>query len=87
MTGPFVRQHDPDFLPNGNLLVYDNRGGDPACGGSRILEIEPATQKMVWRYDGCGETPFPQPRAGRAGSFCRAATCSSSRQPKVGSWK
>jgi hypothetical protein len=58
MTGPFVRQHDPDFLPNGNLLVFDNRGGDPACGGSRVLEIEPATQKIVWQYDGCGGTPF-----------------------------
>ena len=58
MTGPFVRQHDPDFLPNGNLLVFDNRGGDPACGGSRILEIEPATQKIAWQYDGCGTAPF-----------------------------
>jgi hypothetical protein len=34
MTGPFLGQHDPDFLPNGHLMVFDNRGtGDrPAFG-------------------------------------------------------
>lgn len=58
LTGLFVRQHDPDFLPNGHILVYDNRGGDPTCGGSRILEIDPLTQAVVWRYDGCGGKPF-----------------------------
>ena len=56
--GLFVRQHDADFLPNGHLMVYDNQGGDPACGGSRILEIDPVTQASVWQYDGCGEKPF-----------------------------
>ena len=54
MTGPFVRQHDPDFLPNGHIMLFDNLGGDPACGGSRILEIDPGSQAIVPRYDGCG---------------------------------
>jgi hypothetical protein len=58
LSGPFYQQHDPDFLPNGNIAVFDNRGGDPACGGSRILEIEPTTQQIVWQYDGCGGAPF-----------------------------
>ena len=59
MTGPFLGQHDPDFLPNGHLMVFDNRGtGDrPAFGGSRILEIDPATRAVVWSYDG-GDEPF-----------------------------
>lgn len=64
-NGPFVRQHDPDFLPNGHLLVYDNRGGDPSCGSdaemresSRILEIDPLTQDIVWAYTGCAGDPF-----------------------------
>jgi hypothetical protein len=52
LTGPFVRQHDPDLLPNGNLLVFDNLGGDGSRGGSRVLEIEPVTQRIVWRYEG-----------------------------------
>ena len=58
MTGPFVRQHDPDFLPNGHILVYDNRGGDPSCGLTRVLEIDPATQVIVWSYTGCGGNSF-----------------------------
>jgi hypothetical protein len=52
-AGPFVRQHDGDFLPNGHLMVYDNLGGDPACGGARVLEIDPADMAVVWKYDGC----------------------------------
>ena len=58
MHGSFVRQHDPDFLSNGNIMVYDNQGGDPACGGTRILEIDPISQAIVWRYEGCGGKPF-----------------------------
>ena len=45
------------------------------CGRSRILEIEPATGAVVWRYDGCGGTPLRQraPRhAGAAGERQRA---------------
>jgi len=53
LTGPFAKQHDPDWLPNGHIMVFDNAGGDPACGASRILEIDPATQAIVWSYDGC----------------------------------
>ena len=42
-TGPFLRQHDPDFLPNGHILVFDNRlgGRDRRFGESRIVEIDP----------------------------------------------
>jgi hypothetical protein len=60
MTGPFVRQHDPDFLPNGHLLVFDNRRGGPAreFGFSRILEIDPATRRVVWSYTGSEREPF-----------------------------
>jgi hypothetical protein len=58
LSGLFVQQHDADFLPNGHLMVYDNQGGDPACGGSRLLEIDPGRQSVVWSYDGCGEKPF-----------------------------
>jgi hypothetical protein len=52
LTGHWIRQHDPDLLPNGNILLFDNRGGSPERGGSRILEIEPATQRIVWRFEG-----------------------------------
>jgi hypothetical protein len=53
LTGPFRRQHDPDLLPNGKVLLFDNLGGDPACGRSRVLELDPVTLAEAWRYDGC----------------------------------
>ena len=52
-AGPFIRQHDADFLPNGHLMVYDNLGGDPACGGTRVIEFDPDDMRVVWQYDGC----------------------------------
>ena len=60
MTGPFLMQHDPDFLPNGNIMVFDNRitGSKPQFGYSRILEINPATRQVVWSYQGTDKRPF-----------------------------
>jgi hypothetical protein len=39
-------------------LVFDNRGGDPACGGSRLIAIDPVTQQIDILYDGCNGPPF-----------------------------
>jgi hypothetical protein len=54
ITGPFAKQHDADWLPNGHIMLFDNAGADPACGGSRVIELDPATQAVTWSYDGCG---------------------------------
>lgn len=44
--GPWIRQHDPDFEPDGTITVFDNRTDDTAdgshLGGSRILRLDPA---------------------------------------------
>jgi hypothetical protein len=60
MTGPFFGHHDPDFLPNGNILLYDNRitGDRPELGYSRVLEIDPGTREIVWEYAGTDEDPM-----------------------------
>jgi hypothetical protein len=60
MTGPFLMQHDPDFLPNGNILVFDNRitGETPEFGYSRVLEMDAATREVVWSYEGTDEEPL-----------------------------
>ena len=65
-TGPFLMQHDPDFLPNGNVLVFDNRitGPTPRIGRGRILEIDPATREVVWSYQGEDGEPFYTEQAG-----------------------
>jgi outer membrane protein assembly factor BamB len=56
--GSWMGQHDPDILPNGNILLFDNLGKFTPGGRSRILEIDPVTGNEVWRYEGSGETFF-----------------------------
>jgi len=57
-------QHDAQIIPKGlpgagNLLVFDNQGegGFPHAaitltGGSRVIEVNPATKEIVWQYSG-----------------------------------
>lgn len=58
LSGKFVRQHDPDFLPNGNILLFDNRGHRGQGDGSQILEIDPKTGATVWQYRGSDSNTF-----------------------------
>jgi hypothetical protein len=56
--GDWAGQHDPDILPNGNILLFDNLGRVGPGGRSRILEIDPQTGAEVWRYEGSMEVFF-----------------------------
>jgi hypothetical protein len=51
-TGPWIRQHDAEFLDDGDLLLFDNEGDPNGYGGTRVLEIDPANFKIDWRYGG-----------------------------------
>jgi hypothetical protein len=48
--GPGIldRPHHPTVLENGNILVFDN---GYHRNYSRILEINPATKEIVWKYE------------------------------------
>src|SRR3546814_8397284 len=56
--GDWAGQHDPDILPNGNILLFDNLGKLGPGGRSRILDTDPQTGAEVWRYEGSGEVFF-----------------------------
>ncbi len=56
--GPWLRQHDPDLLANGNILLFDNQGNVGPGGITRVIEIDPRTQEIVWTYAGTPEEPF-----------------------------
>jgi Arylsulfotransferase (ASST) len=57
--GPWLRQHDPDLLPDGRLLLFDNQGNlGPGGGISRVLELDPATMRIAWSYAGGGGRPL-----------------------------
>jgi hypothetical protein len=52
-NGPWLKQHDPDFQPDGTITVFDNHTG---WGRSRILKIDPRTLDTV--FSGSEEFPF-----------------------------
>ncbi len=67
VRGPWLAQHDPDILANGNMLLFDNLGNfldaegndaEGAGGRSRIIEFDPATTEIVWQYAGTDLAPF-----------------------------
>ena len=67
-TGPYICQHDPDFMPNGNIILFDNRtdeGGGKVLGGSRILSINPITREFKVEYEGNSQDPFYTSLAGK----------------------
>jgi len=47
--GPGVldKQHMPTMLPGGTILIFDN---GTSAGRSRILELDPLTEEIVWEY-------------------------------------
>ncbi len=56
--GPYRGQHDPDVLPNGRILLFDNVGHPGPAGPSRILELDPETEAIHWFYAGTAEDPL-----------------------------
>ena len=64
--GPWFGQHDPHFLPNGRISVYDNRDlynyeakarGVPDRA-SRILSLDPRTGQVETVFEGTLDHPF-----------------------------
>ena len=55
LSGQWKRQHQPTLLDNGHLLVFDNLGNR---GMSKVVEIDPLTQQIVWLYEGTEENAF-----------------------------
>ncbi len=56
--GPWLRQHDPDLLENGNVLLFDNQGHVGPGGITRLIEFNPATRRIVWSYAGSAQDRF-----------------------------
>jgi hypothetical protein len=70
LTGLFLRQHDPDLQPDGTITIFDNRTDraqfnqarrtvEPqSFGYSRLLRFDPASQRVLWQFQGSREEPF-----------------------------
>lgn len=49
-SGPWHHPHDPDPLPNGNLLIFDNCFQRGSMVASRVLEFDPTSDDIVWSF-------------------------------------
>lgn len=45
--GELSGQHDAQYLPSGNILVFDN---GLASRASRVIELDPSRGEIVWQY-------------------------------------
>jgi hypothetical protein len=61
-SDPFIAQHDPDFLADGWIGVFDNnvdgRGRGETLGGSRIVAVQPHTDSVRVLYPTDRSDPF-----------------------------
>ncbi len=55
LAGLWVFQHQPTMLDDGSMLVFDNMG---ANGESRVLQLDPSSQRLLWSYGGTAEQPL-----------------------------
>jgi len=53
--GPWHRQHDPDFLADGSISVYNNNMG---LGNSNIIKSYPGTNRTEIVFQGTEHIPF-----------------------------
>ena len=58
LRGPWVGQHDPDILPNGRMLIFDNNGRYVDKNFSRVIEFDPEPLAIRWVYQGDDEHRF-----------------------------
>jgi hypothetical protein len=55
IRGDWVAQHQPTVLPDGNIMLFDNRGNR---GGSRVIVFDPRTRQTLWVYGGIDPASF-----------------------------
>lgn len=57
--GPWRFQHDPQFLNDGTILLFDNEGHIASLGGaSRIINVDLHSLQILWQYTGDAKEKF-----------------------------
>ncbi len=56
--GPWIGQHDPSLLANGNIMLFDNLGNMLPDNRSRVIEFDPRTMAIEWVYSGDADNPL-----------------------------
>lgn len=64
--GPWLGQHYGRALQNGNFTIFDNYGNFQENNDSRVLEVNPSNNAIVWSYTGDDEHLFKSGLRGSA---------------------
>jgi hypothetical protein len=64
--GELAHPHNPTYLDNGNILIFDNGMHRPRASFSRVIEVNPATDEIVWDYRGDPALSFYSPATSSA---------------------
>lgn len=68
-TGPFIQQHDPDFIGDGWIGIFDNNRDETAqggaLGGSRIVSLQPHTDSVRVEFPTSESDPFYTEKRGK----------------------
>lgn len=59
-------EHDAEPLENGHIQIFDNGSERPQINRSRVIEMDPETDKIVWSYESKYPTSFFSYRQGAA---------------------
>jgi hypothetical protein len=63
VSGQWLAQHESTLLPDGNILLLDNKGNN---GMSKVIEFAPCTLRIEWAYEGTPENGFYTESSGAA---------------------
>ena len=62
LTGQWRGQHQASLLDNGNILLFDNLGGNKEQpfrrNQSEVLEVDPVSHRIEWRFGSTPESPL-----------------------------
>jgi hypothetical protein len=68
-TGPFIQQHDPDYIGDGWIGIFDNNrdetGRGSVLGGSRIVFVQPHTDSVEVRFPTQHSEPYYTEKRGK----------------------
>lgn len=56
--GAWRYQHDPRFLSNGTVVLFDNEGHLGIGGASRAINVDLQTGEILWSYTGSEQQPL-----------------------------
>jgi hypothetical protein len=56
--GEVSHQHHPTYLDNGRVLLFDNGAHRRGVCYSRVIEVDPQTNRIVWEYRGEPQISF-----------------------------